>query len=237
LTAKITVLTVVLNQANALRETVQSVFDQSYPNLDFFIVDGGSVDGTLDVIRSSENHLAGWVSEPDSGIYDAMNKGWSMASDKGYVLFLGAGDCLLGLPKELPVPESRPYIYYGRVMLDGGREFVSHANWRLKLYNSLHHQGLLIPKKLHPVPPFDTRCRLYADFDFNQRLMKQGARFRFLPAFSAYASSGGITATTDMREMTEIVRENYGLFWWLLSRAGFDLARCLPVLKKLRPIR
>jgi len=143
----------------------------------------------------------------------------------------------LGLPKELPVPESRPYIYYGRVMLDGGREFVSHANWRLKLYNALHHQALLIPKQLHPEPPFDTRCRLYADFDFNQRLMKRGVPFRFISGLSAFASPGGLTATTDAIEMTDVVRKNYGAFWWLLSSAGFRLGCRLPFLKKLRPIK
>ena len=237
MTAKITVLTAVLNQADALRETIRSVCDQSYPNLDFFVVDGGSADGTLDVIRSREKQLSGWISEIDEGIYDAMNKGWSMAGDDSYVLFLGAGDCLLDLPKELPVPGRSPYIYYGRGMLDGGREFVSHANWRLKLYNALHHQALLIPKRLHPEPPFDTCFRLYADFDFNQRLMKMGVPFRFISGLSAYASPGGMTASTDIIEMTDIVRKNYGIFWWLLSRAGFETVKYLPFLKKLRPIR
>ena len=237
MTAKITVVTAVLNQAEALRETVQSVFDQSYPNLDYFIVDGGSTDGTVGVVREYADLLAGWVSEPDGGVYEAMNKGWGMAGPESYVLFLGAGDRLVRLPNELPVPGSRPDVYYGRVMLDGGREFVSHANWRLKLYNALHHQALLIPKRLHPKSPFDTRCRLYADFDFNQRLMKQGVRFRFLSGFSAHASPGGMTSTTDIQEMTEIVRENCGVFWWLLSAAGFELVRYMPFLKNLRPIR
>jgi len=235
--AKITVVTAVLNQAEALRDTVQSILNQSYPNLDYIIIDGGSTDGTVDVVRDNENWLAGWRSAPDSGVYHAMNKGWDMADAESYLLFLGAGDCLLSLPTFLPEPGNDPIAYFGAVMLRGGQRFTSYAGWRLKMYNSLHHQGLLIPKKIHLEPPFDTRFRLYADFDFNQRMKKQGIRFSCLGELSAYASPHGMTSATDLSELLIIVRKNYGRVWQGLSFAGFGLAGFFPFLKKFRPIK
>lgn len=237
LTAKITIITVVLNQAVALRQTIQSVVAQSYSNLDYIVVDGGSVDETPSVIEEYGDSLAGWISEKDEGIYDAMNKGWAMADPESYVLFLGAGDCLLRLPDTLPAPGETSDVYYGNVNLDGNLHFFPSTGWKLKLYNSIHHQGMLVPKQLHISSPFDVKYRFYADFDFNQKLKKAGVRFLFVPELSTYASSGGATAVTDIREMTQIVKANYGVFWWFLSVSGFRLASYFAVAGRFKPIR
>jgi hypothetical protein len=74
---RISLVTPVFNSTKYLEETIQSVLAQNYPNLDYFIVDGGSTDGTLDVIRKYESQISGWTSEPDNGMYDALNKGFS----------------------------------------------------------------------------------------------------------------------------------------------------------------
>jgi len=71
----ITVITVVLNGEKTLEETIKSVISQTYPNVEYIIIDGGSTDGTLDIIKKYEDYIDYWVSEPDKGIYDAMNKG------------------------------------------------------------------------------------------------------------------------------------------------------------------
>jgi len=74
---KISLVTPVFNAAKYIEETFQSVFAQKYPNLEYFVVDGGSTDGTLDIIRKYESQLTGWISEPDQGMYDALNKGFA----------------------------------------------------------------------------------------------------------------------------------------------------------------
>ena len=87
----ITIITAVFNGETHLEETIQSIIQQTYDNVEYIIIDGGSTDGTLDIIRKYENHIDYWVSEPDKGISDAFNKGIRAASGT-YVNFQGDGD-------------------------------------------------------------------------------------------------------------------------------------------------
>jgi len=77
---RISLVTPVWNSGKYIEQAIRSVLAQGYPNLEYFIVDGGSTDGTLDVIRKYENQISGWISEPDNGMYDALNKGFARTS-------------------------------------------------------------------------------------------------------------------------------------------------------------
>ncbi len=77
---RIALVTPVFNSGKYIEATIRSVLAQEYPNLDYFIVDGGSTDGTLDIIRKYESQISGWISEPDNGMYDALNKGYARTS-------------------------------------------------------------------------------------------------------------------------------------------------------------
>ncbi len=88
---KITIITVCFNAFNTIKNTILSVLTQTYPNIEYIIVDGGSTDGTLDVIKELANDKVRWISEPDNGIYDAMNKGIRMASGD-WIHFRNSGD-------------------------------------------------------------------------------------------------------------------------------------------------
>lgn len=90
---KISIITVSYNAAKTIEQTIQSVVNQTYDNIEYIIIDGGSTDGTVDIIKKYEDKIAYWVSEPDKGIYDAMNKGILKASGE-YIYFLGADDWL-----------------------------------------------------------------------------------------------------------------------------------------------
>lgn len=88
---KVTVITVVYNDVVSLRETIDSVFSQSWGNLEYIIIDGGSSDGTVDIIKAYSDRLSYWCSEPDRGVYDAMNKGIGHATGE-WICFLNSGD-------------------------------------------------------------------------------------------------------------------------------------------------
>jgi hypothetical protein len=77
---KISLVTPVFNSAKYIEQTIKSVLVQNYPNLEYFIIDGGSTDGTLDIIQKYESQISGWISEPDNGMYDALNKGFARTS-------------------------------------------------------------------------------------------------------------------------------------------------------------
>jgi len=226
-----------LNGADRLEETIVSVLEQSGgAQLEHLIIDGGSTDGTLEIIRKYADRLHYWVSAPDAGIYDAMNKGWQAAAADSFILFLGAGDRLISLPEPLAGPASHDVVY-GRVLMGEEKLFTGRADLQLRLYNSLHHQALLVSKAWHPAPPFDLRYRIYADFDFNQRLKKGGARFAYAPGFLAYAHPGGLSDRQDFPESLRVIRQNYGFFWALLALLGYGAMRTFPFLTRLRPYR
>lgn len=85
------IITVTYNAAQWLERTIQSIINQTYPGIEYIIVDGGSTDGTVDIITNYELQITKWISEPDNGLYDAMNKGLQLATGD-YVWFINAGD-------------------------------------------------------------------------------------------------------------------------------------------------
>ena len=212
----ITVITVVLNGERTLEETIKSVISQTYPNVEYIIIDGGSTDGTLDIIKKYEDYIDYWVSEPDKGIYDAMNKGWSLVNDDSRILFLGAGDMVKSFPLTKELEDYSDYVIYGKVEL-ANSVFKSKHGWRLKLGNTLHHQGLLVPKKFHRLPPFNIKYPIYADYDFNLRLYKSKVKFYYSDHFIGYAMPGGISKQLKVLEMSSISFRNFGIFWGILS--------------------
>jgi len=232
---RISVITVVLNAASYLEETIQSVIEKKTTvDLDYLIIDGGSTDGTTDIIRKYSDQISYWVSEPDNGIYDAMNKGWAAAADDSFILFLGAGDRIISLPDTMSCYRLHDVVY-GFVRMGEKTVFKARADYHLKLYNSLHHQALLVNKALHPAPPFNCRYRLYADFDFNQRLKKSGANFAYSPNFIGYARLGGVSDGHCFAETLRVISVNYGFFWAALALSGYYAMKVLPFLKRLRP--
>lgn len=228
---KITVITVVFNAVNLIEKTILSILEQNNKNIQFIIIDGGSTDGTVDIIRKYEYLINYWVSEPDQGLYDAMNKGWEMSSNDSSILFLGAGDRLLSLPQHI----DNDKIVYGNVRIGQANQYypTSHG-CRLKLGNTLHHQALLIPKKFHLLPPFNLKYKIYADFDFNQRLYKLGHQFVFEPNFISYAEPDGVSAKLNIVEIGTIAFKNFGFFYGILSFSYGVYQVCKIKLKKIR---
>jgi glycosyltransferase involved in cell wall biosynthesis len=211
----ITIITVVFNSEEYLESTIQSVLNMNYQNIEYIIIDGNSTDGTVDVIKKYQDRIDYWISEPDRGIYDAMNKGWAVSKDNSYILFLGAGDRIEQLP------DLSKYVgcmgIFGNVSFGNSRLFRSTADFRIRLGNTLHHQALLIHKSIHLSHPFNLNYKAYADYDFNARLYNQGVEFVFDSSFVSYALPGGLTEKFHTKESLLIIRQNFGVLWRLMA--------------------
>lgn len=163
----VSIITVVYNGVKSLEQAILSVINQTYQNIEFIIIDGGSTDGTLDIIKKYEDKIAYWVSEPDMGIYDAMNKGIK-ASKADLYLILNCDDVLLpdGVVKLVQSNDNKR-ITAGLV------QFVYSADKIKYIYG--HSASILIPKYLHhELGYYDTRFKISADTKFIEMAKRGG---------------------------------------------------------------
>ncbi len=215
---KITIISVVYNTVNSIEDTVESIIEQRQKRpdlkLDYVVIDGGSTDGTIEILMKYDTEISKWISEKDRGIYDAMNKGLQMVND-GYVLFLGAGDKIVSLIDSRLLLGTTINAFYGDVWI-GDNLFTSHLDYNLKLGNSLHHQGLLVHRSMFPSSGFDSRYQSYADYDLNIKLLNNGVNFIKTNELIGFQMPGGLTSKIDALEMLEIMKNNFGLLHYCL---------------------
>ena len=193
---KITVITVSYNAEKTIERTIKSVLKQKYDLLEYIIVDGGSTDGTVDIIRKYDSQITKWVSESDNGIYDAMNKGLRMATGD-YVNFLNADDWFLDNVLYQVVKYicySNADVIYGEVVMDQNGKMkrqVPHPIDSLFWYLSMCHQAVFIRNGLDYF--FDLKYRIVADFDMILRFFTDGRSFQFMPVTVACFTCGGVS--------------------------------------------
>jgi glycosyltransferase involved in cell wall biosynthesis len=175
----ISIITVVLNAAGTLERTIESVVRQSFANYEFLVIDGGSTDGTLEVVRKYESSITYWCSEPDRGLYDAMNKGVRAAKGQ-WLLFLGADDILVGPLSEIaPLLSESNTIYYGDVYMPArGRVYDGAFNGYKLMFANICQQAIFYPRRVFDAYSFDTRYKLWADHVLNMACYGD-KRFRF----------------------------------------------------------
>lgn len=166
----ITVVTVVYNGIREIEKTVRSVLEQSGAK-EYIIVDGGSTDGTAEVIKNFEGNINHWISEKDGGIYDAMNKGVSLASGE-YVVFMNSGDTFHDcnvLEDVTRFIRSKPghTIVYGdaEIVDSNGRHIQVQKDRHLDLTKSIIHQSMFIKRSYLQENPYDLRYSVMADYD------------------------------------------------------------------------
>lgn len=212
--ARVTIVTVCRNPGALLPDALASVAALDRDDVAHIVIDGASSDGTVEYLRQGRPRLAGWQSEPDAGIYDAMNKGWALAGPGSWVLYLGADDRLQSLPTPQELDEAgrgTAALIYGDVVI-GTTPFRSRFTAELLTANTLHHQALMVRKAAHPTPPFDTRYRIFGDWDFNLRLWQRGEQALYLPSLRSYAGPGGISGSRPLGEVYRLVRSHAGRF-------------------------
>jgi glycosyltransferase involved in cell wall biosynthesis len=179
----VSIVTVTFNAAAHLVPTIESVLAQTHRPLEYVIVDGGSTDGTVDIIKRYEKHLARWVSEPDRGIYDAMNQSLGLVQGE-WVNFMNAGDvfaspesvagALVGLP-------AGAEVVYGSYDL-AYRTFHKHKPAPADLSGlvwgmAVNHQSVFVRTGVARAHPFDLGYPLAADFGQLLGLYRAGAKF------------------------------------------------------------
>jgi glycosyltransferase involved in cell wall biosynthesis len=208
----ISIITVVFRAQQDLPALIESVAHLKQDNVEFIVIDGGSTDGTCELLSQYGSVIDYWVSEPDKGIYDAMNKGIAVA--RGTFLFhLNAGDRLL----EIPFPELQEAASNGidvvafRVLIDDKQEFRPASGVALRLKNTLHHQGTFYRREGFPV--YDVNYRVFADFDANQRLARRKAHVQIFDKVIASHMGGGLSdlhTKANVSEFFQVIKRNYG---------------------------
>jgi glycosyltransferase involved in cell wall biosynthesis len=214
---RIALVTPVFNSAPYLEQTIQSVLSQNYPNLDYFIVDGGSADGSLDIIRKYESQISGWLSEPDQGMYDALNKGFARTT--GEIMgWISATDLLHadGLQVVGSVFRQFPQVEWitgrrttideqGRTTrIDG---LLVWSRWRFLLGGSRRHiqqESTYWRRSLWERAGgyVDASRRAASDFELWVRF------FRHAPLYSVDALIGGFREHADSGSLTDLPKFN-----------------------------
>jgi len=193
----ITVITVVRNGCQLLDKTINNVLNQTYGNIEYIIVDGASTDGTLEIIKRYDGRLAYWISEPDKGLYDAMNKGIDLALGD-WINFMNAGDTFYALDTVQRVMQGNHEdadLVYGhcQMVYENGFSLIWKSLTTDRLWKGMicRHQSVFtrsaICKKIH----FDLRYAISADFAFLYSCYNLKKRFFRLDLIVSSITLGG----------------------------------------------
>jgi len=219
---KLSVITVVYNNARDIERTMLSVLNQTYPNIEYVLIDGLSNDGTLAIIKKYQDKIK-LISEKDKGIYDAMNKGLAAATGD-YVLFMNSGDEIYApdtVTKVFAASEDAD-IYYGETEMidDNGRSLGQRRHkapvnftWRSFKYGmNVSHQAIYIKRSL--TEPYDNRYHLSADIDWIIRAAKKAEKIVRVDGYVAKYLVGGMSKQKHRQSLAErfdIMKRYYGL--------------------------
>jgi Glycosyltransferases involved in cell wall biogenesis len=220
------IITVTYNAEQWLERTVLSVLCQSYFGVEYIIIDGGSKDGTIDIIKQYETGVASWISEPDSGLYDAMNKGLRKATGD-YILFLNAGDTfhtndtLQQIVGKISKRKALPDIIYGETEIVSA-EGLSLGQRRLKTPSRLTwksfrmgmlvcHQSFFANRNI--AVEYDLQYRFSADFDWCIKCLKQAKSIHNSRLIISNFLDEGMTTQNhkaSLKERYNIMNRYYG---------------------------
>lgn len=211
---KFSVVTVCFNAADCLEDTIKSVVGQTHPAVEYIVVDGGSTDGSADIIRRYASRLHWWCSEPDGGIYDAMNKALGHCTGR-YVCFMNAGDRFASPAVLAQVAATAPSatVLYGNTILTdserGTRQLAKPRRLDVMPYAGVFcHQSALIDVAYHQKHPYDTEYRSMADYDFFRTAYLNGCSFVYIDTTVSEIDNGkGMSKNIDLnyREKARIL--------------------------------
>ena len=225
---KISVITITFNSAATLEETILSVTSQDYPDLDYVIIDGGSTDGTLDIIRKYQDKIQIVVSEPDRGISDAFNKGIARATGE-IVGIINSDDILLpaALQKVADLYDPKVDVYSGHILfwdVDTDETFPSYPDVAfdtLRLQYNVAHPARFIRKDAYErYGLYREDLRYMMDIELLCRFYKQGASFLLVDSPLAKFRIGGTTNDSIYKK-----KEDYRAFVQSFGGSSWDFRR------------
>lgn len=209
------IITVCYNEEKNIEKTAKSVVSQNFKNFEWVVIDGKSKDNTVNILNKYKKNMSYFVSEKDSGIYNAMNKGIKKAKGK-YLLFLNGGDCftnkevLLKVAKFLEKDNFSSQIYYGNILYDNGEKVdFSKAKLDRKFFltKTISHQATFIQKELFTkYGNYQEKYKISSDFDFwLKTIIKNNVKTKFLPVLVSIFNLEGISA--DKKSMKKHIEE------------------------------
>lgn len=209
---KITVVTVVYNAVSIIEDTIKSILNQTYSNVEYIIIDGNSTDGTVDIIKKYESQLSYWVSECDMGIYDAMNKAIDKATGQ-WINFMNAGDLFYSATSiEEIFDKGNNYSKYEVVYGD--------AEYRLKNISYIKqgyecdrdhfmpfsHQAAFVRMDVAKKNKFNLRYKIAADTEFFLRLNREGANLKHVSiVVCSYNALEGMSMHNEVKHAKEFI--------------------------------
>lgn len=206
---KISIITINYNHAEGLRKTTESVVTQSSHDYEYIVIDGGSTDGSVDVIQENADKIDYWVSEPDGGIYPAMNKGIRVARGE-YCIFMNSGDEFYskdvienvvkqGLGEDIVCGD----ICFGENNISPNPDKVT---MRTFYKSTLYHQASFIKTQLLREHPYDETLRSAADWKFfMDELVSRNATYKHIPIVIAQFEGGGFSSTQRELSRKEVL--------------------------------
>jgi glycosyltransferase involved in cell wall biosynthesis len=203
----------VYNGAETLRRTIKSVANQTYNHIEYIVVDGGSTDGTVDIIKENGETIDYWISEPDEGIYHAMNKG--IACAKGEIIgILNSDDWYEPEAVEAAVDafcaSPRSELVHGAMRVwsssgQGSRLYGSKKEWSPVLVSPFNHPTCFVLKDVYvDIGRFDIAFETAADYDFMLRFLNSGKRELYLDTVLANFREGGVSTDTPFSPYSQI---------------------------------
>lgn len=225
----LSVITIVYNNVKHIERTLLSVIHQTYSDIEFIVIDGASNDGTIAVLEKYKNHFSEFISEPDRGIYDAMNKGLALAKGD-YVIFMNSGDEFYEPQTVAQVFLTQAFadVYYGETeMLDeqlksqGKRRHEVPKNLNLQSFKygmSVSHQAIYIKRSL--TKPYNPQYQLSADIDWILDALSKAKTVVNTNRYVAKYLMGGMSKKRHRQSLIEryhIFKKYYGFFPNLLN--------------------
>jgi glycosyltransferase involved in cell wall biosynthesis len=219
---KLSIITINYNDAIGLKKTIDSVVQQTFTDFEYIIIDGGSIDGSLDIIKENERHIDYWVSEPDKGIYNAMNKG-ILAAKGEYLLFLNGGDwfsanesldLLAENTGDYDIVFGDTYFFYSQSKIKENKlpDLIT-FNY-LAYVNAIPHQAALIKKEfIIKNGLYDENLKIASDWKFFLlSFFKWNASYLHVPHFICFYDFGGISSTNRPlaeQEQKQIIKDDF----------------------------